>query len=140
MGYSLTENPVKEPTEDLLCDDGALGGTKDATTPDLLNAGRDSSEKRQHSNDRSRSPNKDPSDAKRETIPEFVQVRNIGQIYQIFCDANRKNKILLKSQLGEEYFQTEEHKKKLMHQNIKDDIILVQFKLVRRENGKAHNV
>jgi len=34
-------------------------------------------------------------------------------IYRIFCEANKKNKILLRSQLGEEYFQNEDKKKAL---------------------------
>ena len=61
-------------------------------------------------------------------------------MYKIFCEANKKNKILLRSQLGEEYFRNEERRKALFLQNIKDDIILVQFKLVRRDTGKTHNV
>jgi hypothetical protein len=43
------------------------------------------------------SPSKEPKRdvIKRETIPEFVPVSNIQHIYQIFCDANKKNKLLI---------------------------------------------
>ena len=77
---------------------------------------------------------------KRDTIPEFVLVKNIQHVYQIFCDANKKNKILLKSQYGDEFLKNEERKKQFYLQNIKDDIVLVQYKLVSRTSGKTHNV
>lgn len=53
----------------------------------------------------------------------------------MFCHANKKNKMLLKSQLGEGYLKDPENKKRVIIQNIKDDIILVQYKLVDRQSG-----
>jgi hypothetical protein len=46
----------------------------------------------------------------------------------------------LRSQLGDDYFRTEERKQQLVLQNIKDDVILIQFKLVRKDNKRTHNV
>lgn len=77
---------------------------------------------------------------KKEAIPEYIQVKSIGQIYQIFCDSNKKNKVLLKTQLGDQYFKDPEKKRQAQLQNIKDDIILIQFKLAERESGRTHNI
>lgn len=144
MGYSLTENLHGENGErksDIpLYDDGALGGTKDlGVSPKLPNDKKQNSDEKRRAIQNSAERLKDEN-FKRETIPEFVLVKDIQSVYRIFCEANKKNKILLRSQLGEEYFQNEEKKKALFLQNIKDDIILVQFKLVRKDTGKIHNV
>jgi hypothetical protein len=55
MGYSLTENPVKS------YDDGALGGTNEEGFAEKRNSLDDT--------------------FKRETIPEFVRVRQVGHLY-----------------------------------------------------------
>lgn len=109
MGYSLTENlqadTVERQSDIPIYDDGALGGTKDlGGSPKRPNDKQkqsldDKQRARQNSADRVKDEN-----FKRETIPEFVLVKDIQSVYRIFCEANKKNKILLRSQLGEEYF------------------------------------
>ena len=152
MGYSLTENPVgaamavNKEVDAADYNDGALGGTKDISqSPSRKRSSSKnrSSEKRRVnlSEERRKQESQLPEDMfKRETIPEFVPVKSIQHIYQIFCDANKKNKILVRSQYGEDFFKNEERKKQFYLQNIKDDIVLVQFKLVSRATTKTHNV
>jgi hypothetical protein len=135
MGYSLTETEVKS-DQPILFD--AIGGTGDQQADEGKLRGK-SNDRKSASPDR-KSPDQNETPFKRETIPEFVHVSNIKQIYHIFCDANKKNKILLRSQLGQDYFNSEERRVQLTLQNVKDDIILIQFKLVRRDTGRTHNV
>lgn len=57
-------------------------------------------------------------------IPEFVQISDSFEMYRYFTEANLKNKLLVKSK---PHSMTEEQ---LELSNIKDDLILMQFKLV----------
>ena len=103
MGYSLTENPTELSVGNSVSfqqayNEGALGGTSDITgispaprTNETANNSIEIQKSRQRSN--SKEPKRDF--IKRETIPEFVPVSNIQHIYQIFCDANKKNKLLI---------------------------------------------
>lgn len=88
MGYSLTETGLESDLPMLYDDVGGTGENKA----------------------RSRSPERDE---RRETIPEFVPVNSIQQVYQIFCDANKKNKMLLRNQLGADFFKSPDRKQQL---------------------------
>jgi hypothetical protein len=75
-------------------------------------------------------------------IPEFVRVRELFEVYKVFTEANLKNKVLVKNQvlqtqdpaeianLSEEFIE---------ESNIKDDIALIQYKLVRTSTLKTVN-
>jgi hypothetical protein len=55
----------------------------------------------------------------RGAIPEFVQVRELIDVYKIFTEASLKNKVLVKSS------NTEADEAEVEESNIKDNIALV---------------
>lgn len=86
---------------------------------------------------------------KQGAIPEFVPVSEMAQIYKLFTEANIKNKILERNLAGlneEEVLASNEDQSKpqteedaLDLQNIKEDLIVMQFKIVRRDTLKTQN-
>ena len=56
------------------------------------------------------------------SIPEFVQIKDLIDFYKYLTEANMKNTIIIKQTLQDED-----------QCNIKDDIALMQFKLIDRK-------
>jgi hypothetical protein len=69
----------------------------------------------------------------RGAIPEFVKLESPLDMYQYFTEANLKNKLLVKSKFP---LLADEH---IEQQNIKDDLILIQFKLLSQESFRTLN-
>ena len=76
---------------------------------------------------------------KQGAIPEFVPVRDLYEIFKIYTEANAKNKILLKSNENVRPEGPLPDDETLDLMNIKEDIILMQFKLVRKDTLKTWN-
>lgn len=85
---------------------------------------------------------------KRGSIPEFVQIGNALEYYQVYTEANLKNKLLVQSQAQQQAEQaasglgSEQRAFDLENidlNNIKDDVIVMQFKLVRKDSLRIVN-
>ena len=82
---------------------------------------------------------------KRGAIPEFVPVKDINELYQIFTEANIKNRILesnlVDGGIESSPLKVREEKETITSfdqesvdlKNITDDLILMQFNLVRKD-------
>ena len=83
-------------------------------------------------------------------IPEFVPVSEMATVYKLLTEANIKNKILERNLAGlndEDVMASNEDQAKSQQteeealdlQNIKEDLIVMQFKIVRKETLKTQN-
>ncbi len=58
-------------------------------------------------------------------IPEFVQVKDVFQIYKAFTEANLKNKMLLVNLRNDDEHKVIEQQDLTDTANIKDDLVLI---------------
>ena len=86
---------------------------------------------------------------KKGSIPEFVEVKDVNDFYKVYQEANYRNKLFVESQKAQQIENMMRGEpvdaakvaqaESIDLKNIKDDIILMQFKLVRKENMKILN-
>ena len=86
---------------------------------------------------------------KKGSIPEFVLVKDSFEFYRVYQEANYRNKLLVESQrqqLLEQMMNGEQvdpsklnDQENLDLKNIKDDIVIMQFKLVKKDSMKIIN-
>lgn len=71
-------------------------------------------------------------------IPEFIKISEIYQVYTAFTQANLKNSILQQKQarMAETF---EEEQEAVRESELKEDVILIQFKLVDKRSFKCLN-
>ena len=70
-------------------------------------------------------------------IPEYIKINEIYQVYTAFTQANLKNSILHQKNMRK--LAEEENPQPYRETELKEDILLIQFKLVDKQSYRTIN-